>query len=105
MVKVGALDYKIEWVGDEWEWSHGKWAECVTDWQIIRITSRMGAHRTACTFAHEVYHALSATYRCFNKVQPEQAADIASYGMVQFWRDNPEAFEWWSALVRGESCE
>lgn len=98
-VKIGTLDYTIEWKSAEWEMEEKAFGQCTTDRETIRISERLTGYRLASVFSHEVAHALAYHFNCYDKVDPEQACDIASYGMVMFWRDNPDAFIWWIDLI------
>jgi hypothetical protein len=101
-VKVGPLDYKVVWEPVDWEIGQNLFGQCEPDTCRIHISSRCSGYRLACIFAHEVAHALAADDGCYNKADGEQVANIASYSMVQFWRDNPDVFDWWIGLIKGE---
>jgi len=57
--------------------------------------------RLACQFLHEVFHALVWYFETTkNDQMPEEAAaNAASYGLTMFWRDNPEALDWYLELI------
>jgi hypothetical protein len=100
-VKVYGLDYDVVWEPLEWEIGQHLFGQCEPDVCKIHISERCEGYRLACVFAHEVCHALAAWVGCYTEADCEQVANIGSYDTVAFWRDNPEAFEWWISLIKG----
>jgi hypothetical protein len=100
-LKVGPLDYTLIWESVDWEVGAQRFGECSPNICEIRITERCSGYRLACIFAHEVAHALASMDGCYEQADAEEIADVASYSMVAFWRDNPDAFDWWISLVKG----
>jgi hypothetical protein len=100
-MRIGALDYVVLWEPVDWEIGQRLFGQCVPDSCEIHISERCVGHRLACVFAHEVAHAMAAWEGCYDKADCEEIAYLASYSMVMFWRDNPEAFDWWISLVKG----
>ncbi len=100
-VRVGAYYYDIIWRDNKWSELCDYQGKCSPRDRVIEINGEMPADCIACTFAHEVSHALEWHYKRWDDVDSEVAATINGEGMVMFWRDNPEVFEWWVAIVKG----
>jgi hypothetical protein len=100
-IKVYGLDYDVIWEPVDWEIGQRLFGQCEPDTLKIHISERCAGYRLACVFAHEVAHALAAWVGCYEHAEGEQLANLASYDMVAFWRDNPETFSWWVSLVIG----
>ena len=104
-VKIGPLWFDIVWVAGRYEIVRGENVIGQIDWteKRIRLLDGLSAAETACNFMHEAMHGiLEAVLHAKQSYPPEEIADYGSYGVVQFWQDNPEAFDWWIGLVRGE---
>ncbi len=99
-VKVGPLWYSVHWRDLAWSRAAECAGQCDNSLQTISIYEDQRPEKIACAFAHEVAHALLFVgNHGTSTITEEEAADTASYGMVQFWQDNPEAFRWWIELV------
>jgi len=101
-VRIGPLTYEVRWEGDEWERSARCLAQTDPRLQIIRMPSNLKPDHMACAFIHEITHGLF--YPCElggEKITEEMACDIAGYMLVDFWRDNPDVFDWYIGLVKG----
>jgi Zn-dependent peptidase ImmA (M78 family) len=100
-VKIGELTYSVVWEGDAWFRTVNANAQWDGLSQIIHVWENVHPDKLACVFAHEIGHALAFHHsvNSDNLMTEERAADIASYGMVMVWRDNPDAFKWWSSLL------
>ncbi|MFA5376436.1 MAG: hypothetical protein WC455_11890 [Dehalococcoidia bacterium] len=99
-VKIFADDYNVIWENADWEIGQKLFGQCVPDTCEIHITTRISGYKLACVFLHEVAHALAAWDGCYSSADGEQVANLASYDMVNFWRDNPEVFDWWIGIVK-----
>ncbi len=101
-VKVGPLWYSVEWKDELWEAQENAFGACDRCKQAIKMALSLRPDRMACTFMHEVLHALIVSNGEHSTDRnDEQIADLG-YKIIQFWQDNPEAFEWWSGLIKGE---
>ncbi len=100
-VKVGPLWYCVEWRDKEWVSDSGLVGQCKSETQVLIVADCLSVERTAATFVHEVTHALM---QCIvagrDQYSLEEVADYSGFGMVQFWQDNPAAFDWWISLVK-----
>lgn len=97
-VKVGPFDYSVAWC----ELQRNE--ECVGLHQQLPLLLSFDRHLPdsllAVTFVHEVLHALYAIEHKPEEALPhEQQADLYSAGLTAFWRDNPQTFKWWGALI------
>jgi hypothetical protein len=104
-VRVGPLTYRIVWESRAWCEQVNTVGMHMIPEQEIHIWADMPVDRLPCCFLHEVMHGilwLRADQRNCTSYEEESAINGASYDIVMFWRDNPDAFEWWIALVRGE---
>jgi hypothetical protein len=105
-VKCGPLWYAVKWQGEEWDRTNGEHpGMCDNKLQIISVHEHMAPEKTACTFAHEVAHAImfAGCWRntAMDSYTEEMVCDVASYTMVQFWQENPDVFDWWIRLIEG----
>ena len=101
-VRVAAITFSIEEIGDTWERSANAVAQSDPKTGVIRVNPDHQADKLACEFVHEVFHCLSwfFEYEDHNsKIGIEAAANCAGYGLAMFWQDNPEAFKWWLGLM------
>ena len=98
-IKIGHLDYTIEWMDRDWSDQVGAFGTCHRDTNSIKIYESSANERIAETFIHEVYHALQDVFMCTKEIDTEQAAGIAGRGLVMVWRDNADVFKWWSSLI------
>jgi hypothetical protein len=99
-LKIGSFDYTVEWMDRNWSDQENAFGACHRDTCSIKIAEHATPHRIAGTFVHEVFHALQEHFMGpKGEIDIEQASHIAGDGLVMFWRDNPEAFEWWSSLL------
>jgi hypothetical protein len=104
-LKIGPLTYTFKWGDEAWIRATGHMGQCDNDLQVITIHENLRLDQTACTFLHEVAHAVMYAGCWINgedTYKEENCCDIASYGLVQVWRDNPEAFAWLQGLIKGE---
>ncbi len=102
-VKIGPLWFDVVWDTAAAADIGKRWGGLNAHHQTLFVQDDLTAERTASVFMHEVLHAL------FCSIQPqreqhgeEEAVYYGSYAVVQFWQDNPEAFEWWCGLVKGD---
>jgi hypothetical protein len=101
-IKIGALDYAIEWQDGNWMAASERFGECSFTQQVIRINGTMPAHRVATTFLHEVTHAVLAHFGVHDEKQDdEDIATMIGTGLTMVWRDNPDVLKWWSSLICG----
>jgi len=102
-IRIGALDYEIRWkdtVDCALTESHG---DCLSDEQIICVKAADKPDRMACTFGHEIAHAIHCHFYpgIHDGFNNEHLAHVCGEGLVMVWRDNPEVFRWWVSLVEG----
>ena len=101
-IRVAAFTYRLEYLpgipNDGETYGHWNAAQC-----CIQLRHEVSPQRVADAFLHEVTHAgLEAMgYGC-EVADGEAAATFNGLFWPMFWRDNPEALEWWLGLVRGE---
>lgn len=106
-VRVGPIEYDIIWF-DEAEKRAINYAIGQFDGHlgIIRIADCLKPKQLACVFVHEVLHAIHwwmhSTTDDEQSVSEETSCNAAGYGLTDVWLDNPEVFEWWRGLLRGE---
>lgn len=102
-VKIGPLDYSVEWRDDAWSQRYDRCGDCNSSLMVIGICENMPAFKIAAVFLHEVMHAIQDYSPCPSRsLTPEEACDLWGYGLVSFWRDNPDVFAWWSSLFTTE---
>jgi hypothetical protein len=103
-LKIGPLRYTVEWRDKEWEDSHNAYGATNNDYQIIRLSTACHPDRQAETFLHEVTHALWSLFQMkqSESIDNEQCAYMSGLGWLMFWRDNPEALQWWIQLLTRE---
>jgi hypothetical protein len=101
-VKIGHLDYAIEWVGAEWAVGHNRKGEINYVEEVIRVVETLSPYSMADTFLHEIVHALTEHYDAASDdpISRENLSHWMGAGLVMVFRDNPEAFAWWSSLIR-----
>ena len=100
-VRIGAFDYKVIWEGLEFNRSANAVAQIDFSLFIIRIYKDAPPCAIACRFLHEVIHGIIwfQEQSCDGKINEEDCCNIGSYGIVDFWRSNPEVFKWWNELI------
>ncbi len=101
-VRVGCLDYEIEDWNSQRANCSGRYGECSTMTQIIRVDTQYGHVRTASTLLHEILHACAhhGAYQCIEKPSEEQTVTHFSEMIAQVWQDNPDVMEWIGKHVR-----
>lgn len=108
-IVVGPLTFSIIWdsastIPDTKQYGHVSFTA-----QELHLCEGVKPDRIACTFAHEVAHLaywyLGEKVRKTDDEQDieEDICDLASYSMITVWRQNPQVFNWWVSLVRGEA--
>lgn len=101
-IKVGQADYAIEYVDAEWVNDNDLQGRIDYRKRVISIYEKRPAVEIAETFMHEVVHALLHHYNRIHLDEPIGNEDVSEWlgaGLVMVWRDNPEAFAWWSELI------
>jgi hypothetical protein len=92
------MDYKVKWTdtddagGDKLGWC---------DFSTLTIYVAEDQPRTALanTFLHEVIHAINYGMG-ISSADEENLTNRLANGLCATWRENPEAFKWWAALLR-----
>lgn len=107
-VKVGWKVYRVIWENALWALDSGyngriDYRECT-----ITVCEDRPDNDVACTFWHEVEHAILNYFDRLNAANEkpldrEQAVEWTAEGTMMVWRDNPEAFDWWVAMVKSEA--
>lgn len=101
-IRIGALDYKIIYEPDDWEPRNRLFGQIEPDYQIIHISDRIEGSRLICVFMHEVAHGFAALREIYDGCKGgEEIANLASYDLVMFFKDNPNVFDWYIKLVKG----
>jgi hypothetical protein len=90
------------WCDNAWFRSANACAQFDAMQQTIRVYENGSPSMLACRFAHEVAHAVIwyAGNDGGDTVTLEQAADAAGYQLADFWRSNPEAFDWYISCIK-----
>ena len=101
VVKIGHLDYAVKWMNSDWALKTERNGEISYIEEEIRILDGMSPQSTACTFLHEIIHGLTSHYdrTGTEPIERETVSEWIGAGLVMFWRDNPDAFAWWSSLL------
>jgi len=104
-IRIGATKYQIRWENDEWSRSANTTAQIDYTCAIIRVSSRpeIRGARLAALFLHEVVHGLVEHTGLHDDLTEERACDMASYGVVDVWLDNPDVFNWWAGLIKEDA--
>jgi hypothetical protein len=100
-VRIGPLDYEVRWEDEPWRRTARGIAAEDELYQILHLPSCVPPTGIACLFLHEVMHSILWTDGNRTTLDQEQVCDCVGYHLTDFWRDNPEAFEWWIGLVKG----
>ncbi len=100
-LKTGAYDWRVLSMTPEQCVDNNEDGQCSPATLEIRLSERLSGFRLAAVFMHEVQHALQWHFDHWGEITPEQSATCAGEGQVMFWRDNPEALEWWLGLLNG----
>jgi hypothetical protein len=108
-LRIGPLTYHVRFGDEDWYRSNGEhMGQCDNLTQTLTIKAKLSPDHTACTFLHEITHAVMYA-GCWiadnNLYDDESVCNIASYGLVQVWRDNPTAFEWLQEMIDGKEYE
>jgi uncharacterized protein YjaZ len=98
-VRVGPVNYSVVWQDNHWSKLTDQAGRCIPRENRIEINGELPTDQVACTFTHEVFHALEWHYKRWDDVDSEVGACLCGEGMVMFWRDNPEVFKWWQSLI------
>ena len=98
-VKVGAVDYTVQWHGLEWHRQTGAMGQQDMILLTIDLYEALAPHQIAVTFMHEIVHALHLHSLNDGNLNGEEIAALVSVGLTAFWRDNPLAFYWWRGLL------
>lgn len=100
-VRVGAAEIEVIWEDNAWFRSANATAQFDPIKQTIRVYDEGCPGVIACRFAHEIAHAIIwyHEFAADGSLTEERAADLASYGMADFWKSNPEVFKWWCGLL------
>ena len=56
-VRVGAMDYKIDWVDSTCSFGADRYGECCYTELIIRLNGQLSSQLLAQSFIHEIHHA------------------------------------------------
>ena len=103
-VRVGCVWFDILWKDDRWERSSNSIAQCDSKCHTLTFGNCATGTHLAASFAHELFHAAAYVIsRNDDSIKCEDAADIAGYQFVDVWIDNPEVFDWWISLVKGDT--
>jgi hypothetical protein len=100
-IKIGHIDYTIEWVDATWAMANSRTGEADFVQEIIRVVGTLSPYSLADTFLHEIAHVLLEHYDAGSSalVSRENMAKWVGAGIVMVIRDNPEAFRWWCELI------
>lgn len=100
-IRIGASDFRVLWEDGAWYRSANAAAQFDGVCETIRVCKEGCPMTIACRFLHEVAHGLIFFHEMAKNetLTEEQAANVASYEMMDFWRSNPEVFKWWSGLL------
>jgi hypothetical protein len=101
-LKIGNLWYDIEYVGHDWIVKTDRTGEISYVEQRITVADCLKPEKLADTFLHEIIHALTHHYSRISDepIKREDVAEWVGSGLVMVWQDNPQAFEWWSSIVK-----
>lgn len=88
-VRVGAMNYKVEFVeGLRSEASDEKLnGHILHDTSLIRIDAALGRQAALITLVHEIIHGCLANAAVYD--HPENIVEVLGYGIVQVLQDNP----------------
>ena len=95
-LRVGHLDYKLDWAPETALLKIGAHATCDTNDLEIRIGDNLGGPQLVDAVLHELLHAMRNTH-CRELQEPdEEEAEVRwqARALTQVFRDNPELFGW-----------
>lgn len=101
-LKIINMIFEVQWVDSTIEEGAQKFGWCSCNKQIIGISDSLKPCKTADTFLHEVIHALNWVMDIKDGAKEEDITNRLSSAICCFWQDNPEAFVWWSELIRSK---
>jgi len=108
-VRVGVMDYKIDWVDSTWSFGADRYGECCYTELIIRLNGQLSAQLLAQGFIHEIQHAgwdaMGYARDSEPRFKSEDVAVFAGDFWPMFWRNNPEALKWWLSLLAKEDVD
>lgn len=100
-VRIGSFDFDVIWEGQAFERSARSVAQIDCHLYTIRIAETSQSYSLACRFLHEIIHGIIFYQEnCHDdSMREEDCCNVGSYGIVDFWRSNPEVFKWWISLI------
>jgi hypothetical protein len=99
-IKICNVDYAVVWTDGDWSVKTGFRGAIDYHEQIIRILPTLPPQMMAETMMHEITHGLIQFFQPGDEdVKQERLSEIIGAGLPMVWRDNPEAFAWWTELI------
>jgi|TARA_R110001592_G_scaffold193163_2_gene440256 hypothetical protein len=101
-VQVFNLEYSIRWVDNAIQIGSEAHGWCDFENQLIVINGDNSPQIVAETWLHEVLHALLLALDIVDtsSVDHEQIVSRTATGLCTIWKQNPDAFKWWTEEMK-----
>ena len=100
-MRIGAIDFDVIWEDQAWSRAASSCAQFDGEKFTIRVWQEGPERALACRFVHEVIHGLCWQHLVSKEPHTEEeVCNLASYELADFWRSNPEAFDWWIGAMK-----